>query len=71
MDQANASDDGSGGYILFAWSPDGWQLSEEHGALPPVGAELERGGHQLVVSKHGPSPLPRDSRPCAFTVGRY
>ena len=35
---------------------------------PPVGAELDEDGHGLVVTKVGPSPLPGDSRPCAYTA---
>jgi len=65
--QMNADDEG---YVLFVWSPTGWTLREEHGELPPIGTQLEGNGHHLVVSKHGPSPLPGDHRPCAFTVGK-
>jgi hypothetical protein len=62
---------GSGGYVLFAWSPAGYELRERSGDPPPVGAELEDAGHELVVTKIGPSPLPGDSRPCAYTTGRH
>jgi hypothetical protein len=58
------------GHVLFAWSPTGWRLHERTGEPPPVGAELEENGLELVVTKVGPSPLPGDSRPCAYTTGR-
>jgi len=67
--------DGNGhsgrGYVLFLWSPFGYRLEEREGEPPPVGAELEDDGRELVVTKVGPSPLPGDSRPCAFTTGRH
>lgn len=58
-------------YVLFVWSPSGYRLREREGEPPPVGAELEDEGNELVVTKIGPSPLPGDSRPCAFTTGRH
>ena len=58
-------------YLLFAWSPGGYELREREGELPEVGSELDDDGHQLVVTKIGPSPLPGDPRPCAYTSGRY
>jgi hypothetical protein len=57
-------------HLLFVWSPAGYALREEHGELPPVGHEFEEGNLKLIVSKIGPSPLPGDSRPCAFSIGR-
>jgi hypothetical protein len=66
------SENGSGsrGYVLFVWSPTGYTLSERDGDPPRVGEEFEDGGRTLVVSKIGASPLPRDTRPCAFSVGK-
>jgi hypothetical protein len=58
-------------YLLFAWSPGGYELRERDGELPEIGAELEDNGHELVVTKIGPSPLPGDSRPCAYTAGLH
>ncbi len=57
-------------YLLFAWSPAGYELRERSGELPEVGAELEHDGLELVVTKVGPSPLADDPRPCAYTSGR-
>lgn len=58
------------GHVLFAWTPSGYRLHERDGDPPPVGAELEEDGNELVVTKVGPSPLPGDSRACAYTTGR-
>ncbi len=63
-----AGADGNG-YLLFVWSPGGYTLREMEGELPEVGHELEDGGRRLVITKVGASPLPGDSRPCAFSVG--
>ena len=35
-----------------------------------AGQEFEEGGRTLVVNKIGASPLPGDTRPCAFSVGK-
>jgi hypothetical protein len=58
-------------YLLFAWSPAGYALRERTGEPLPVGSELTDDGHQLVVTKVGPSPLPGDDRPCAYTTGKH
>ena len=58
------------GYLLFVWSPAGYSLREVEGDLPQLGSELEEGDRLLVVSKIGASPLPGDSRRCAFSVGK-
>jgi len=57
------------GYLLFAWSPDGYALVERDGDVPRVGAEVQDDGYVLSVVKVGPSPLPGDTRRCAYTVG--
>jgi len=62
---------GSKQHLLFAWSPGGWELREAEGDPPAVGTELTVGGRELVVTKVGPSPLPADPRPCAYTAGKY
>ena len=58
------------GHVLFVWSPSGYRLRDANGDPPPVGTELEEDGLELVVTKVGPSPLPGDSRLCAYTTGR-
>jgi hypothetical protein len=62
--------DRGGGYVLFLWSPNGYTLREAHGEPPPVGHEFEEGGRMVVVTKIGASPLPGDTRPCAYSVGK-
>jgi hypothetical protein len=62
-------DAGRGGHVLFLWSPTGYTLRDGEGDPPPVGGELEHSGRVLVVARIGPSPLPGDARPCAYTVG--
>jgi hypothetical protein len=57
------------GYLVFVWTPNGYELREREGELPGVGEELEENGARLKVSKIGPSPLPGDPRPCAFLQG--
>ena len=55
------------GYLLFVWSPTGYSLVEREGDVPRVGDEVTEG---LVVTKIGPSPVPGDTRPCAYSMGR-
>jgi hypothetical protein len=61
---------GGGGYVLFVWSPAGYTLREVDGEPPHVGHEFEDGDRTLVVSKIGASPLPGDTRPCVYSVGK-
>ena len=42
----------------------------KQGDLPSVGQELETNGHTIVINKIGASPLPGDSRPCAYSLGK-
>jgi hypothetical protein len=56
-------------HLLFVWKPSGYVLEERHGEPPRVGSEIELdGGERQLVSKIGPSPLPGDSRPCAYLL---
>jgi hypothetical protein len=57
-----------GTYLLFVWTPNGYELREQQGELPEPGAEIEVGEQRLRVTKIGPSPLPGDSRPCAYLM---
>ena len=62
--------DGSGsGYLLFVWKPTGYELREREGDLPSPGTEIEEDGRKLRVTKIAPSPLPGDTRPCAYVQG--
>jgi hypothetical protein len=57
------------GHLLFVWKTSGYELREQDGEVPAVGSEVETDGSTLLVTKVGPSPLPRDMRPCAY-LGR-
>jgi len=56
----------TGRYLLFVWKPSGYELREAEGEIPSVGAEVEQDGETLRVTKVAPSPLPGDSRVCAY-----
>jgi len=58
------------GYVMMVWSPMGYTLREMEGDPPQPGYEFEDGERMLVVNKLGVSPLPGDTRACAFSVGR-
>jgi hypothetical protein len=60
---------GGGSYLLFVWSPAGWELREQQGEPPAVGEQFTEGDRTLVVSKVGASPLPGDSRVCVYSLG--
>jgi len=55
-----------GSYLLFVWKPTGYELREEQGEPPAVGAEVEADDATLLVTKIAPSPLPNDSRQCVY-----
>jgi hypothetical protein len=55
-----------GSYLLFVWKPTGYELREEQGEPPSVGAEVEADDATLLVTKIAPSPLPNDSRQCVY-----
>jgi hypothetical protein len=54
-------------YLIWISKPTGYELREHEGEVPAIGSELTDGELRLRVSKIGPSPLPADSRPCAYT----
>ncbi len=55
------------GYLLFVTKPTGYELAERDGEPPATGStiELDDAGSFEVV-KIASSPLPGDSRPCAY-----
>ena len=57
-----------GTYLLFVWTPNGYELREQQGELPEPGAEIEVGEQRLRVTKIAPSPLPGDQRFCAYLM---
>jgi hypothetical protein len=54
------------GHLLFVWKTSGYELREQEGDVPGVGAEVEQDGTAFRVTKVAPSPLPGDRRPCAY-----
>ncbi|HVP74785.1 MAG TPA: hypothetical protein VMS63_02095 [Gaiellaceae bacterium] len=56
-------------HLVFVWRPSGYELREREGDLPAVGDEVEQDGRMLLVTKVAPSPLPRDTRVCAYLAG--
>ena len=54
-------------YLLFVWKSTGYELRERDGELPAVGDELEEEDGTMRVTKLAPSPLPGDSRRCAYS----
>ena len=68
-EQQSGGNGGGGQYLLFVWTPAGYQLEEREGQLPAPGSEVEVGNRRERVTKIGPSPLPGDSRPCAYLIG--
>jgi hypothetical protein len=56
------------GYLLFVSKPTGYELVEREGEPPAVGAEVDLDGTPMTVVKVAPSPLPGDSRPCAYLL---
>ena len=59
----------SEGHLLFVWKPSGYELREQDGDAPAIGAVVEQDGVPLRVTKIAPSPLPGDKRPCAYLTG--
>jgi hypothetical protein len=55
-------------HLLFVSTPGGYALVEREGPPPSVGRgiELPEQAVSFLVTKLGPSPLPNDSRICAF-----
>jgi hypothetical protein len=56
-------------YLVFVWTPQGYQLQERDGEPPTVGSDLEEDGTHFRVAKVGPSPLPHDDRICVYLQG--
>jgi hypothetical protein len=54
------------GYLLFVWKPSGYELERRSGDPPGIGDEVEIGEQTQRVIKIAPSPLPNDSRVCAY-----
>ena len=53
-------------HLRFVWTTNGYELRERDGDVPGVGDEVEEGEARLRVTKVAPSPLPGDTRRCAY-----
>ena len=56
-------------YLVFLSKPTGYELREREGEPPAPGSTVEENGARLTVLKIAPSPLPGDSRLCAYLQG--
>ena len=56
------------GFLLFVSKSSGYELVEREGDPPGSGEAIEVGETTFTVVKIGTSPLPGDSRPCAYLV---
>lgn len=56
-------------YLLFVWTPSGYELREQEGDPPNVGDQVEVDERKLSITKIGASPLPGDNRACAYSLG--
>lgn len=56
-------------YLLFVWTPAGYELREQEGEPPNVGEQVEVDDKRLSITKIGVSPLPGDDRACAYSLG--
>jgi hypothetical protein len=53
-------------HLRFVWTANGYELRERDGDAPGVGDEVDEGEERLRVTKVAPSPLPGDTRRCAY-----
>ena len=54
------------GYLVFLGRPSGYELVERDGDPPQVGDVIDGDGGPVTVTKVVGSPLPGDSRRCAY-----
>ena len=53
-------------HLRFVWTTNGYELREREGDAPGVGEQVEEDETPLRVTKVAPSPLPGDTRRCAY-----
>lgn len=53
-------------HLLFVWSTAGYELLEREGLPPQPGTVVAEEGRRFRVMKVAGSPLPGDTRQCAF-----
>jgi hypothetical protein len=56
----------AGAFLVFVWNPNGYALREGEGEAPAAGNRLSVDGVDYAVARLGRSPLPGDSRRCAY-----
>jgi hypothetical protein len=56
-------------YLIFVWTPTGYELRELEGELPNVGDRVDVDEKSVWITKRGVSPLPGDNRACVFSMG--
>jgi uncharacterized Zn finger protein len=56
-------------YLLFVWTPTGYELREHEGEPPKTGDRVELDDRRFEITKLGVSPLPGDDRVCAVAQG--
>ena len=66
LESGGPGDNSHPGHVLFVWTSSGYELLVRAGDPPAVGEEVGVSGGLRIVTKVGPSPLPGDSRRCAF-----
>ena len=57
-------------HLRFVWTTNGYELREREGEAPGLGDVVAEGEDELIVTKIAPSPLPGDSRRCAYLAPR-
>jgi hypothetical protein len=69
-DENVAPSEANGNHLLFVPAPSGYRLVERTGSAPAAGdvLELDEGEGRYVVSRVIRSPLPGDTRPCAYVA---
>jgi flavin reductase (DIM6/NTAB) family NADH-FMN oxidoreductase RutF len=55
-------------HLVFRWSPTGYSLDVRRGEPPLPGVTIADGEHRYRVTKVTASPLPGDTRPCAYLL---
>ena len=53
-------------HLRFVWKATGYELREREGEATSVGEQVEEDDERLFVTKVAPSPLPGDTRRCAY-----
>lgn len=60
--------EGTREHLVFLWTPAGYTLEARPGAPPPAGARVAEGDRRHHVTKVATSPLPGDTRACAYLL---